>query len=247
LQVLPQKFYIMGVSCKNILFLFAFAFLISGCDLRSPDVYLQDASQLAEQGNYQEAIKLLDKAIKKDKKFREAYVNKGFYYEQLKDYPSAIKTYTEVLQVDRKNTLALYGIASCKYDLKLYQESVDFYTKALQTKGYSPGNDSAGKYSAVIDYNKNGVFSITDAKFDVASNQIFYDRGIAYYQLRKLNEAYSDFSRSLNGNFYPAESQYMIALCYLESGNTELGCRALDKAIAMGDTLSFGAKQTYCK
>ena len=233
------------MAIRSFIMFLTIIYLISGCNLKSADDYLIESNKLADNKKYKEAIALLDKAIEKDPNHRGAYLNRGLCHEKLKDFDSAILDYTALLRIDPNNVAALYNIGTCKYDLNLFQEAIEYYNKALVTKGYSIESDTSGKPSLILDLNKNGV--IEDAKFDIASNQLFYQRGLAYYQLNDFRSAYGDFYKCLTQKYYVTDCHYMIALCYIESGNKEKGCIELDKAIALGDTLSVKKKQELCK
>lgn len=232
------------MTFRAIIVILTIASLTSSCDLKTADDYLFESNKLTEREKYKEAIELLDKAIEKNPKYREAYLKRGLCHEKLKDFNSAILDYKALLKVDPKNTAAFYNIGTCKYDLNYFEEAVEYYNKALATKGYSIESDTSGTPSITIDLNKNGI--IEDAKFDIESNQLFYQRGLAYYQLNKFRSAYVDFYKCLTHNYYVTDCHYMIALCYFESGNKEKACTELDKAIALGDTLSKKKKQEVC-
>jgi len=233
------------MASRSLVIILTIVCLTASCNFKSADDYIVESNKLVDKEKYKEAIALLNKAIEKDPKNKGAYLNRGLCHEKLKDLNSAILDYTALLKIDPTNIAALYYIATCKYDLNLFQEAVEYYNKALQAKGYSIESDTSGKPSLILDLNKNGI--IEDAKFDIASIQLFYQRGLAHYQLNKFRSAYSDFSRCLAQNYYTTDCHYMIALCYIESGNKEKGCIELDKAIALGDTLSMRKKQELCK
>ena len=59
------------LQMKFRLFIFTTILFMSGCDLKSSKQYFDDAEKLEEQGMYKEAIKLLDKALKKTINFLE--------------------------------------------------------------------------------------------------------------------------------------------------------------------------------
>jgi len=232
------------MTTHSLIKCFSILALLTSCNLRSADDYLLESNSLASKGKFKEAISLLNKAIEKYPKFREAYLNRGVYCEELKDFNSAIKSYQDLLKIDDKNTAALYYIGNCKSELNLFQDAIDYYIRALQTKGYSLNNDTSGITNIIINWNKNGIGE--NAKFDILSTEIFYQRGLAYYQLDKLRNAVNDFSYCLKQYFHVPDCHYMIALCYLESGNKVKGCSELDKAIFYGDTLARKKKQEVC-
>ena len=74
-----------------------------------------------------------------------------------------------------------------------------------------------------------------------------FKAAIADYQLNDFRNCFKDFKECWVVNEYRMDSQYMMALCYIESGNKEKGCEELDKCIAMGDTLAMRKKQELCK
>lgn len=231
------------MTIRSLMISLTLGCLTISCNSKSADDYLLESNKLAYNKKYKEAIELLDKAIQLNPKYREAFLNRGLCHENLKDFNSAVLDYKGVLKIDSKNTTALYNIGTCKYELSLFQDAVDFYNKALETKGYS--TDSVFSGNSTIDWYENGINK--DAKFDIQSDEIFYQRGLAYYQLNKYRSAYADFYNCLNQGYYVINCHYMIALCYIESGNKEKGCIELDKAIALGDTLSIKKKQEECK
>ncbi len=226
------------MSIKLLLRYFFIMVLAPGC--KTKDDFISASNSLADKQKYKEAIIVLDKAIRKYPTFREAYLNRGLCYEELKDYNSAIASYQGLLKIDNKNAAAFYHMGTCKYDQNRFQEAIDHYTSALQTKGY----DTSGKSSFILNWKRNGLNE--DGKFDIPGDEIFFQRGLAFYQLDKFNSAYKDFSSCLNNNFRVTDAHYMIALCYYESGNKEKACLELDKAIFFGDSLSIKKKQAIC-
>ena len=63
--------------------LFLCLFLLISCDFSSAEDYLHQAEGLAENGKYEEVIKLTDKAITKSNKLVEAYIDRALFYSKI--------------------------------------------------------------------------------------------------------------------------------------------------------------------
>jgi len=215
-------------------FPFVFIFFFA---CKSADDYVQEGNKEARQGNYELAIKKFKKAIARNPKFKDAYIQVGYCYEDMNRYEAAIKSYKELISFDPENTLALFQIGRCKDDMHKFKEAIEWYNKALITKGYNP-SDSV-KYQGIFDYNKDGFLGKTDeARFDVNSNEIFYNRGLAFYASGQVKKAYQDFKDCIEKGYYVGSSYYMAGLCWLKAGNKEHACEAFSKGSFYGDSLS---------
>ena len=86
--------------------IFLFCFVLTSCNLRSSNSYYLEAVKLEDEGKYEEAIALLDKAIKKNPRNLYALMNRGVDKSFLEDYHGAIEDYNIIIEIDEKNTLA---------------------------------------------------------------------------------------------------------------------------------------------
>ena len=207
----------------------------SSCDLKSAKDYFAEAEKLEEQERYKEAIALLDKAISKDKDFLGAYINRGADKSALGDFTAAISDYKIVTSLDPKNTLAYFNIGNNLKRLGDNKSAVEFYNRAFATKG------GDGIY---LDMQPNALIDLSS--FDVQGHEIFYERGIALYQIDSLKKAYSDFQNCISKNYMTAESSYWIGNIFLVNGNKEKACEFFNRAKALGDTDAQNSIRKYC-
>src|SRR5688572_2574378 len=63
------------------------------------------AVQAYESGNLEEAIELLDEAIRLEPDFIDAYINRGVAYADLGDYRQAIADFTHAIRLDENFAL----------------------------------------------------------------------------------------------------------------------------------------------
>ena len=158
------------MSLRRLLLLLTSIVLAAGCNFKSADAYLKESRAAGEKGNYRAAIILLDKAILKNPKLKEAYIQRGLYYENIQLDDSAINDYKTLLRFDTGNTIAFFNIGLCKYRQNKFDEAIESYNNALLTKGVNNPSDTS-KIQLVPDLNKNGLLA-ERAAFDVPSAKI---------------------------------------------------------------------------
>lgn len=209
--------------------------LLSSCG-KSAEELLLEAEKYDEIGQYEKGIEILNQAIEKDPEYLGAYINRGTYKSSLKKYKSAISDYQKVLELDPENTLATYNIGNSHRQFGNLKKAKEFYDLAFQTKG--------GEIMT-IDYEPNSI--LEKSLFDVPSSEIYYNRGLVYYDLFDYEKAYSDFSNSLKNDFRPADNYYMIGSCLLMTGNTELACELYKKSMELGDEMAKLEFSKHCE
>ena len=203
---------------------------------KNAEYYFQEGNNEARQGNYKLAIEKFKKAIERDSKFKIAYIQEGYCYEDLTQYDAAIKSYQSLLAFDPKNTTALFQIGKCNDDLKKFTDAIEWYNKALISKGYDPADTTM---QVIMNWNKEGIIGDTDqGKFDVNSNEIFFNRGLAYYASGQSKKAFVDFKGCIDQGYFVGPSYYMIGIIWLWSKKMHQACEAFSKGSFYGDSLS---------
>jgi tetratricopeptide (TPR) repeat protein len=222
-------------TMKHVILILTIILLLTSCDFKSAQEYLNEADKLSEQGKYKEAIELLDKAIEKDPKYLGAYINRGADKSALKDYKGAIEDYKNVLQIDPKNTLALFNIGNNYKRLDNFKTAVDYYDKAFDTKGGQ---------TIYLDLTPNDFIDLSE--FDVPGHEIHYERGIAYYNIDSLKRAFDDFNAAIRQNYMIAESNCWLGYIYVSTGQTDLACEKFRKSKQLGDKDAEAELKKYC-
>ncbi|MGG9961667.1 tetratricopeptide repeat protein [Ferruginibacter sp. SUN106] len=206
----------------------------ASCDFKSAATYLQESKLAGENGDYNHAITLLNKAIDKNPKFKEAYIQRGLYYENLHHEDSALYNYTTLLSFDSANTIALYHSGLCKFKQKKFDEAIANYNKALVIKGI-PNPSDTSLVLVLADVNKNNVAAAEPA-LTVSAVQLFYDRGWAYYSSEQIERAYHDFRTCIAQKYNLDECFYMSGLCWQAA--TKKACDAFKKGATYGSMAS---------
>ena len=218
---------------NKILILYLLIFL--SCDFKSANSYYEDAYILEENGKYEEAIKLLDKAIAKNPKFLGAYINRGVDKSILGRKAEAIKDYNKVIEIDPENVLALFNKANNLHEIKKYNEAIGLYDKIMNLKGGEP---------LTINWTQNPYFKNEKADYDVNSFDIIFRRAVSYYHIDKLNKSYEGFEISINNNYKVKEAYFYLGGIYYAMDEGDKACEYFKKSMKLGD---YDAQEFYLK
>ncbi|HEX7415460.1 MAG TPA: hypothetical protein VF411_15575 [Bacteroidia bacterium] len=187
--------------------------------------YYEEGKKCDEKGNYEEAIKLLDKAIAKRPDFLDAFIARGYEKLLLSKYKEALSDFEHALTYDRKNTRILFDIGCAKRGLEDWKGALEYYNAAIATKG--------GPY-ITMDHIENNFINDPAVKYDVTTAEILFYRGDVYLHLDSLTKAYYDFRVAADKKFNTGDAFYSIAyICFICGKNVE-GCGALNQAIMNG-------------
>jgi len=211
---------------KNIVFILIISYLFCSCDFKTAEQYYDLAYELEEKGEYNNAIKLLNKAIEKNPKFRPALLNRGADKSALEDYEGAINDYKKIIAFDSDNTLTLMNIGNNYKRLKQYDKSIEYYTRALETKG-------AIQSSIFIDFNTKGKWD-KDSDYNIQKHKIEFERGISYVYSKKYNLAIKDLRQSIKFNYELPDSYSWIGEAYYYINDTINAKKFLTKASKYG-------------
>ena len=210
---------------------------LTSCDFKSSADYNAEAEKLEKEGKYAEAIPFLDKAIEKDPNNIYALINRGVDKSILEDYKGSIEDYTKIIELDSDNTLAFLNSGKNKKKLEDYQGAIEDFEKAIKTKGGE---------MLYMDKVENS-FIETGFEFDVAMEEIRFERGLARYNIDRLKLAFDDFNFCLEKQFEKPASFYWRGIIHVAYGMNTEGCYDLNEARKLGDQNAQEMIDKYCK
>lgn len=91
-------------------------------------IYFKQATELLQQGEYEEAIEMYDKTLQTNPDFYEAWLGRGMAFTRLQQYETAIGCYNKALQLNSDHPEPWYEKARC-YAIK---QDVDLVIDNLQ-------------------------------------------------------------------------------------------------------------------
>lgn len=200
--------------------------VIIACDVKTSQSYFDEACKLEDEGKYEKAILLLDKAIEKNPKFIGAYINRGADKSMLSRYEEAIKDYESVMEMDADNVLAIVNKANNLKRLAKYEEAISFYDKAVELKGSE---------NLQIDWVDNPFIDFKKSEYDVPWLAIQYERAFAYYEIDSLNKALVGFNICVNNNYMKKEALNEIGNLFYISGRLQEACKYFQQSASFGD------------
>ena len=214
-----------------------FCLILTSCNLKLSDYYNSEAQKLESEGKYEEAIVLLDKAIRKNPKNIYALMNRGVDKSLLKDYQGAIEDYSRIIEIDESNTLAYMNRGKNKARLEDYAGAIEDFDKAIKTKGGE---------SFWMDKVENSFFD-TGFEFEVMMEEIRFERGYARYNNGNFQAAFDDFYFCIQRNFHLSENYYMSGLVYIAYEKVDEACEMFVKSKILGNPDAQEMIEMYCK
>jgi tetratricopeptide (TPR) repeat protein len=208
--------------------------LFTSCSFISADYYLLKAEDEYDKKNYNKAILFTNKAIEKNQNLKNAYLLRGFCYEEIKRYDLAIKDYKAVVKIDPKYAFAFYRRGICEYERKNYKIAITNHNLALAAKGIDTSDSNENK----IYFEMNESIAKSDILYTVEAKEIYYDRGLSFYLNGQISKAFDDFQQCIAQKFNIGESNYMIGLCWLAAEDKDKACESFKAGQFWGDSLS---------
>jgi tetratricopeptide (TPR) repeat protein len=145
--------------------------------------YISQGSTLMATENYDEAVKMFEKAVAESPKYVECYINLGNAYASIEEFEKALEAFKKGLILESKNVEILFGIGNLYYLQGDLTSAIKYYNKAEETN------------------------EMTDEMYEVLAG-IFEDADDYVQALRYINKAI--MINPLNGNYYLQKTRIFI-------------------------------------
>ena len=152
-------------------------------------------------GREQEAVAYLDKAIKLNPNFAEAYSNRAGAKIRLGRHQEAVVDCDKAIELDPDLALAYSNRAGAKMGLGLHQEAVADCDKAIEDPDYAQPYYNRGISKAEMGRHQEAI-----ADFDMAIERnpdvawTYSSRGISKAEMGRHQEALADFDKAIERN-----------------------------------------------
>ena len=214
----------MKINPKYWLILIFFSLI--NCDFTTAEQNFKDANIYAESEEYTKAIKELDKAIKKKKKFRRALFNRAIFKTNIKDISGAIEDYKNIVSFTNC-TECIYEVAIILNNDKQYEKAIEILSNALKTKG-------TVKHTEIFKPNYEFLKNDSDSDYNINEENIYFERGISYLKAKQFKNAINDFKKTIEFDFYKNEGYYYIGEAYLGLKDYSNACENFRKSAKSG-------------
>lgn len=156
-------------------------------DPSDPFPHYKKASIYYEDNNLEKALLESDLAIELDSNKVEFYLGRGSVYSRMEEHEKAISDYKKAIEIDPKDCMTYYYCALEEYAM----ENMDGYCSNLHIC-YSMAKENEPKEGLIDDLNTK-MTGICDSS--LAS--YYYQRGIAWYNLKQYDNALAIYSQGL--------------------------------------------------
>jgi tetratricopeptide (TPR) repeat protein len=189
----------------------------------------EDGLEAFDQGNYDEAIRLLTKSIEAKPKHTFSYFTRGAAWKAKGNLDKAIADFSKVIELDPKfvDGLGYWSRGNAWYDKGNYDKAIADYTKAIEIKStYAESYSSRGNaWYAKGDFDK-AIADYTKAiEIDPKDANIYYRRGLSWYYKGDYDKAIGNYTKAI-------EIEPKGANVYFSRGNAWVKKGDYDKAVA---------------
>ncbi|MFK7949247.1 MAG: tetratricopeptide repeat protein [Saprospiraceae bacterium] len=162
--------------------------------------YFSQGKTACNNGNYQEALKLFDKAIQLDDNDKYKYNWRGFTKGNLGQYENAIKDYDKTIQIDPNYSNPYNGRGLAKHYLKQYEDAILDYKKAIQIdlNHKDSYNNLAFTYNELGDYDEALKYAKKAIKLNSNDGYAYNNLAYAYHKKGNHSEAKTNFDKAIN-------------------------------------------------
>ena len=133
------------MQCFKHIFVFLILIFSLGCNAQKYSTKSKKAIASFEEarihndyGRFEEALVAIEKALKQDENFLEAYILRGYVYFDKKEFDLCIADFSRVLEVNPKMIIAYYNIAQAEVEADRYDDAINHLNKFLNQKDISP-------------------------------------------------------------------------------------------------------------
>lgn len=207
--------------------------------------------QLMQQGEIEEALKLLFQNIEEDPNQVENYINAGIILSDSGEVEKAERFFQKALTLDNTNGAIYYNLANLYYNENRFNEAIKLYQKAIQfNMDKIDCNYMIGMTFTQLNAYKEALpYLMTAAEQDTKNDtEIQFQYGLVLCQLEYFEQAIKQLNYVLSIDNKHADALYNLGLAhYMLNEDLDLAISYFDKAIAIqpDHLLSQHAKATF--
>jgi tetratricopeptide (TPR) repeat protein len=193
----------------------------------------QIGSRKISEGEFTEALRYLEKAIKVNPKLTGAYNLAGDCFRSLGQHQKAIEIYKQAIEIDPNNTEACCNLGTTYRDLGRHDEAIEVFK---QTVRRNP-NNAVAYYNLGIAYRDLGrhdeaieAFKQT-VRVNPNNTDAYCNLGTIYRDLGRRDEAVEAFKQMIRITPNDADAYCNLGTTYMDSGRHDKAIEAFKQTV----------------
>jgi tetratricopeptide (TPR) repeat protein len=165
------------------------------------------------QGSYDEAGSLLEKALRAGVNHSNVYINYGFVLNEKKNYVVAEELLKNRLNMDPLNPKILLNLGNSLMGQNKYNEALESYAESLK---YEPQNPNAYSnighvYAKLKKYDESEEFLKKSIQIEPNLESAWTNLGVTYFEQGRLEEAFETLNKAISINADYADAHLNLA------------------------------------
>ena len=202
---------------------------------RTASDYFQDAVQHRQRGEFEQAIKYIDKAIELDPDETVHLSFRGLINRNLKRYEDALRDITRAIELEPDKAIHHYLRGQVNRNLKRYEDALSDFTKAIELEPDKAFYyTSRGLVNRDLEKHEDALRDITRAiELEPDKAVSHYSRGQVNRDLKRYEDALRDINKAIELEPDKAVSHYSRGQVNHDLKRYEDALRDINKAIEL--------------
>ena len=196
--------------------------------------YLKKSEKLKKAKKFEESLKLTDKAaqIKGEEKSDDFWYKRAVNLRDIGEYENAIECLDKDLTIHSKSCETYFLKGLVLMQTENYAEAIECFNKCSEERGqsYLSNSKKVERMKKAKKFEKAIIYADLSANAKTLDDEFWHNKGIAYFKLKKYEDAIECFTNALEMKELDTKILYDQAKCELFMGNEEKCLDILEKS-----------------
>lgn len=218
-------------------------------ELKLADAYNKLGRSQYEVRNYTNAVENFRNALKSNKTFTDALLNRGLAYSELNEQKSAIEDFTAAIALESKRVDLYYARANAYERYEKYENAVNDYTVVIASEASASFKDAL--YRRGVNYSKFKMYpsALKDYEGYASANSLAVDSkfyaevGFILLNLKQPDKAIENFNMAYDLDNKNSLAMYGLGFGYAQQNSLDKAIEWLEKGLLANKGQWEGLKQ----
>lgn len=196
--------------------------------------YLKKSEKLKKAKKFEESLKLTDKAvqIKGEEKSDDFWYKRAMNLREIGEYEDAIECLDKDLTIHKQSCESYFLKGLVLMQTKNYAEAIECFNKCSEERGqsYLSNSKKVERMKKAKKFEKALIYADLSANAKTLDDEFWHNKGIAYFKLKKYEDAKNCFTNALEMKELDTKILYDQSKCELFMGNEEKCLDILEKS-----------------